>query len=207
LIRLHKNLDPILETRTNVVKAGDYVYTVPGNDYEVHTVVGGEKDIDSPFTMWEISRIAGNTRQMLRLSLAMRDGTFSARIRGRDSFHAYGESILLQKIEFEDLATFDGGRSEEYRQAFARFKAGRHAIPNVFEYLVVSEDDVPLNWEATPLSAGLSARGIPYPELKQNTVWFFTNIVSATFRIVGRPKYNAFALRLTAAPRGIPARL
>lgn len=104
LIRLHKNLDPILEAGANIVKVGDYEYIIPENGYEVSTVVGGQGDTDAAFTMWEIQRIPGNTRQLLRLSLTMGNRTFWSRIGGRNSFHAYGETILLRKIEFEDLA-------------------------------------------------------------------------------------------------------
>jgi hypothetical protein len=199
LTRLHKNFDPILEKETNAVKLGKYEYLVPENDYEVSIVVGGQEDIDSPFTMWNISEIPGKTRQMIRLSLTMGDSTFLARIGGRDSFHAYGEAILLQKIEFEDLASFEGRRcSGEYRDAFDSFKSSKHVVPDIFEYLLVSEDDTPLGWEVTPLSAGLSARWIPYPDMQNNTVWFVTDISRASFSLVGRRKRNAFAVRFTA---------
>jgi hypothetical protein len=206
LKRLHKNFDPVVSAEANIVRVGNYEYRVPDSNYRISTVVGGDEDADAAFTMWEISEIPAHTRQVIRLALTMGKQTFQARISGRESFHAYGEAILLQKIEFEDLASFDGRDREEYREAFARFMSGEHIVPDVFEYLLVSEGEF-LDWDVTPLSPGLSARWITYPDLNTNTVWFVMDILNATFSIVGRRKYNAFALRITADPKNISGHL
>jgi len=152
-----------------------------------------------PFSMWSINDLAAEQRQVIRIRLSMAPQTFESHIGRKGMFYAYGESILLNKIEYEDLACYKELDAGDYRQAFAKFKSGFHIVPDVFEYLVISPRDTYLGWEATPLSPMLSPQVVLPKDIQRNTRWFIADYKqSDKWSLVGS-RYNGFVVKITAA--------
>jgi hypothetical protein len=132
----------------------------------------------------------------------MSHGTFIAGI-GRDkAFVAYGESILLSKIQHEDLPAYEGADRDAYEEHLERFLAGNRIVPEAFEYLVISPEGSSLPWDTTPLSPTLFQQPIDSPELEQCTRWFVTD-ASATkdWQLTGKA-YSGFVLKVDSAEAG-----
>jgi hypothetical protein len=113
-----------------------------------------------------------------------------------DSFRAYGESILLDKIQFQDLPRYREPDREQYLRKFEAFKANKHLVPEFFEYLLVAPEKEELHCTTQPLSWA-SEPLILDEQLRKNTRWFVADISrTALFSISGQP-YNDFCLRVT----------
>jgi hypothetical protein len=199
LMGLHRDFDPIARTSNSGITLAGLEY-IPANDVLVRTVAGAEKGRDVPFSMWEIDSPAGVRRHLVRLRLEMTAETFQVQIGAPHEFYAYGEEILFQKVEYEDLPFYEGDDAAIYRQTFAAFKKLQRIVPDMFEYLIVCEEGQRLAWQATPI-ADISAPLIADESVAMNTAWFVADILhSADWKLLGRPKYNGFVLRITNAP-------
>jgi hypothetical protein len=194
---LHEDFDPIRTADDSIIVAG-IEYRLPEIDPIITCVVDVKDNIDTPFTMWDLHGFPGPRRQLFRLRLEMGRATFSSRMGEVGEFYAYGEAILLNKIQCQDLPSYEGPCAEEFRQAFNRFQTERHVVPDKFEYLLVWNDVTDLGWEATALSANLSTRWISDPDLRRNTLWFVADIEGAAWSLGGSLKQNSYALRFTS---------
>jgi hypothetical protein len=196
LKKLHEGFDPIRATGDSILVAG-VEYRIPDVAPTITDIVEADPLLDVPFSMWELHGFPGPLRQVLRLRLDMGQATLENRLGKSGEFYAYGEAILLNKIQYQDLPSYEGPCADEFREAFKRFLAARHAVPDKFEYLLVADDDTDLAWDATVLSANLSTRWIAEPDLRRNTLWFVTGM-SGAWRLAGTRKQNDYALRFTS---------
>jgi hypothetical protein len=201
LIQLHADSEPV-GLATKGVSIDGHVYQIPEAGCKVTTVVGGVSDIDTPFTMWEVGSFYGPERHLIRLRLPMNPETYRNRVGQRDRFYAYGETILLEKIQLQDLPAYNGPELEKYCQAFITFSGRRHAVPDKFEYVIVGAEHAPLDWTATSLNSHLSERWIKSQELRRSTMWFVSETLhSGDWSLVGKTRNNEFAVRFKPEKR------
>jgi hypothetical protein len=199
ICRLHENFDPIKRVGEQWA-IGGIPYQVWNTTSGIEAVVASSPEVDAPFTLWELSGFKPSTKYLLRLELDMGRATFCNQIGTRDAFHAYGETILLDKIEREDLPAFQESRPDEYaryKEKFDLFKASAHLIPDIYEFLLVSSNN-DLGWEASPLSHMLSPQPINDDQIKRTTCWFVNDIAhDSEWTFIGQ-RFNSFALKATA---------
>lgn len=196
--KLHHTFDCI-DIDDAGVTIGEISYKVwDSKKQEVEPVIGANAELDVPFTMWELSGFAASARYILRLQLRMGKATFQNQIGSRDVINLYGESILLDKIESEDLSAYretNPEQYENYRVQFERFQSGIHLIPDIYEFLLVSADGTELGWETSSVSPMLSPRLIADDDLQRATCWFVNDIAhNSRFLFVGR-RSNSFAVK------------
>lgn len=203
IIALHEgSVDPIAVQSDDRVAIGDLTYDVwRSQSSSLSAIVGDKPDSDVPFTMWEIGSFKGPGRYALRFKLAMTRETFQRHVPTEGLFYAYGESILLHKIENEDLTFYDGEDAASYKEAFAVFKSGSHLFPDIFEYVVIAPENSSLAWETTSLSPRFSPQVIS-EELNKNTRWFIADFCARTQHASTRWQFRGFILKLEHAENG-----
>jgi hypothetical protein len=199
IISLHENFDPIEFPQEGTVAVAGHEYRVWQGPEELPVVVGDRDGTDVPFTMWDVGGFTPGQRHLLRVRLSMAEETFEKQVGNRGFFDAYGEAILLRKIEQEDLPHCAESDTESYWRGFDRFQAADHVVPDTFEYLVVSPIGTELRWETTALSQNLSCQFVPPGELRSCTRWFVAdNSDSEHWCLEGR-RCNGFVVEMTAA--------
>jgi hypothetical protein len=199
IMQLHEAYDPIRLSCKGLVTAGDHDYHPIQQSEPLQVVVGDVAKANIPFTMWKIGCFVGDQRHVIRLRLVLTPKTFESQIGREGIFYAYGESILLDKIEYEDLPCYEGEDAAEFRQAFAMFKSCRHVVPDTFEYLVISPESKELEVETKVLSPMISPQFISSANLRRCTRWFVAdNSHSDKWSLMGK-RYNGFVVKVLAA--------
>lgn len=197
IVRLHHSFDPIRAMPEGIVAVGERDYQVWEGPELVSVVIGDKAEADVPFTLWRIGPFSGGQRHVFRIRMVMTPQTFERHVGPLGTFYAYGEAILLDKIEYEDLTCYEGSDAEEYRQVFAEFNACSQMLPDKFEYLVVSPEGTTLEWETTPLSPLISPQLILEDDLRSNTRWLVASYADK-WSLIGK-RYNGFVVKITTA--------
>lgn len=188
---LHKKSDVIVVNGDGFVTLGAQTYRLWNGSPPKHMV--GSEPFDVPLSMWRVGSFAKRERHLLRVHLVMVKDTFRKHVGDSGTFYSYGDGILLDKIEYEDLPSYEGEDANRYRAEFERFKVCARMVPNIFEYVVVSHEKC-LRWEATTLSPTLSVRAV-CGELQKNTRWFMADC-SDRWSVMGQLS-NRFVLKLS----------
>ena len=195
--QLHATTVPVVPLPGEKVRLGEHEYHLWCGPKLPRAIVGDKPGADVPFTMWELGPFAPQTPHILRLRLSMSHETFDTQVGTQGEFYAYGDAILLDKIENEDLPRYAGDDANDYRNAYKLFRSKAHVVPKVFEYLVVSPDNTDLGWETIPLSPMSSPQLLPH-DLGRTTRWLITdNSHSDKFSLVGK-RYNGLVVRVTS---------
>ncbi len=205
IMRLHETFAPIswVPSEDRVI-VGEQEYEVWQGPQEPEVVVGDDRQADVPFTMWRVASFMAGHSYVLRLRLSMSPGTFKNQIGDQGLFYAYGEAILLRKIEDEDLPRYQEESPEQHYQVyhdafFPQFKRAAPAVPDFFEYLVVCQEGTKLGWETTALSPMTFPQPITAEELRANTRWFvYDSSQSDKWSLVGK-RYNGMVVRVDKA--------
>jgi len=199
IINLHNATEPIVLSQPGVATIGHHKYTVWNSGKEgLQRIAGGSSLIDVPFTKWQIGPFAANERSLIRIHFQLMPPSYVAQVGKAGTFYAYGEAILLDIIEHEDLPCYEGCDASEFYRAFETFQAARHLVPETFEYLVISADDDNLTWETTPLSPMLYSPPIQSEALARTTHWFIADHAHGDrWSLVGT-RYNGFVLKVRA---------
>lgn len=194
-----------IERRPGAIKVRGTEYRLwNGPASVVPATLGDAPLVDVPFTMWELGPFPPNEHCIARLALELHAVSYARQIGNSKGFYAYGDAILLDKIEYEDLPTYNGPDGKRFRETFRTFK--EHLVPRVFEWLLVSPDGEPLPWVTTTLSANFSPQVIR-DDYSATTQWFVAEYAQAdTFHVkgelsdsTGAELSNAFALRVEDA--------
>lgn len=200
IVSLHRRYCPVTVRSLDSVGLDGAEYTIWNSATKDGLVrlVDNDSTVDAPFSLWRIGPVSGRDRCVFRLRLDMSAATFSAGIGQSRSFVAFGESILLAKIQGEDLPNYTYPDKCRYQRALENFLEAERVIPGTFEYLVIAKEGSVLPWETTPLSPGLVQRSIDDPRLDECTRWFVPDD-SANWHLAGNA-YKAFALKVTDPP-------
>jgi len=197
IVQLHQSFDPIQISPGGRVRVGATDYQVVSGSVAPRVMIGDNPRANVPFTMWRVGPFVSG-RHILRMRLDMSPETFEAQIGRSSSFCAYGEEILLDRIQHDDLVTYDGADIEAYRQAYDQFKNGTRMVPDVFEYVVVSPDGIELPWRITTISSMIHEHRIFAPNLSATTRLFIADCAhSHEWTLQGEP-YNGFVVRFTS---------
>jgi hypothetical protein len=165
----------------------------------VQEIVGGDTSTKVPFTLWKIGPLLGE-RTLFRLRLDMSAATFASQIGRVNGFTAYGEDILLEKIQSEDIPGYLHSDRSDYEGRLRDFLSMEHLIPETFEYLVVGPEGVDLPWDTTPLSSRILQRSISPARLERCTRWFVAETSDAArwfLSAKASKPYSTFGLRVT----------
>jgi len=195
VVKLHESTDHI-EISDQGVRVADRNYQP--QPCHVNPLVGGNAYASVPFSMWMIDGFQPMRRSVCRLHLKFSGPSYEAQIGKDDTFYAYGEAVLLDKIANEDLPCYDGPDKAKYYTEFDNFVAAKHEVPEIFEYLVVCDDNSVLEWETTPLSPMLYEQPILELPLARNTQWFIIDHkLTNGWSLIGK-RYGGFLLKLHA---------
>jgi hypothetical protein len=199
---LHRSYLPIEIIDGGIVRLNGADYRVSSADeprYQLREVIGGDAPVRVPFTLWSLAPTTPG-RTLFRIRLTMSSATFDSQIDRADGFTAYGEAILLEKIESDDLPNYAQPDRPEYERQLREFLAVEHVTPEAFEYLLISEEDTELPWQTTPLSSRIQQRSITIPRLQMCTKWFVVDVSNCADWLLSASTskpYHTFGLRIT----------
>jgi len=198
VVRLRQDLSPF----EGGVRLAELDYRLwEGPDGSIPMILGSESDDDVPYTMWEIGPFAPGERRVARLQLEMARASYQKQIGDAREFYAYGDAILLDTIEYQDVPNYKGDDWAQYRAALRELRRS-HITPAIFEWLLVSPDNHPLPWKTKILSANFSPQVIS-DDYSATTQWFIARYAQAGDFRVRSELSNAFALRVEVPQKGV----
>lgn len=172
-VALHADTEPdkIRFSSDGYVTIGAERYQLRDYQDGVTTEIGDEPR-NVPFTAWRVGPFPGAGRWAFRLVLEMHSETRKIQLEQDNKFYVYGDSILLDIIDLEDLAPNNDPTHIKYREYLDSILNHGRLVPDTYEFILVAPVDQKLDWRTEPLSPELSESPIDNAQYADRAKWF-----------------------------------